>query len=203
MSFGEKIKAARIKAGLTQEQLSLRLSVSRQAITKWESNKGMPDIENIKLLSKTLNVSIDYLLSDNQEIPMNVFREPVDLTKYKSKFSFHGRTGKTGQKDRLIKEKYPNAQIYGLQAEQIETKEEKIIDEILFWTTDSPGGLTTLINSCKNIDNEFYLVNDKENQYFILITSEFMEIKQLASKITQKQFSIGNFNFKLGYLVSK
>ena len=38
--------------------------MSRQAITKWEADKGMPDIENLKQLSKLLNISIDYLLLD-------------------------------------------------------------------------------------------------------------------------------------------
>ena len=47
-TFGEKLKSARKEAGLTQEQLAVKLMVSRQAITKWETDKGMPDIENLK-----------------------------------------------------------------------------------------------------------------------------------------------------------
>lgn len=203
MSLGEKIKEARLKAGLTQEQLSAYLLVSRQAITKWESNKGMPDVENLKRLSKVLNISIDFLLDDQEQISMNVLREPIDLTKYKQKFSFYHRTGKTGWKDRLLREKYPDAEIYGLQAEQIETKEERMIDEVLFWTTSSPGGLTTLINQCKNKDKEFYLVKDEEKQYLVLITEEFVETTRLAYPITNKKFSVGSFNFKIGYPLKK
>jgi len=48
MSIGQKLKDARKKAGLSQEQLAEKLCVSRQAITKWESDKGIPDIENIQ-----------------------------------------------------------------------------------------------------------------------------------------------------------
>ena len=62
LTLGEKIKDARKAAGCTQEELAGYLGVSRQAITKWESDKGLPDIENIKLISKALGVSIDYLL---------------------------------------------------------------------------------------------------------------------------------------------
>ena len=42
MNLGEKIKERRKQAGLSQEQLAERLNVSRQAITKWETNKGIP-----------------------------------------------------------------------------------------------------------------------------------------------------------------
>lgn len=62
ITFGEKLKSARKRAGLTQEQPAEQLFVSRQAITKWESDKGLPDIENLKQLSKRLDVRIDYLL---------------------------------------------------------------------------------------------------------------------------------------------
>ena len=66
MSLGEKIREQRKKAGLSQEQLSEKLGVSRSAITKWETDKGIPDVDNLKALSKLLNVSIDYLLDDGK-----------------------------------------------------------------------------------------------------------------------------------------
>ena len=46
MSLGEKIKELRNKFSLSQEQLAEKLNVSRQAITKWEGNSGLPDTEN-------------------------------------------------------------------------------------------------------------------------------------------------------------
>ena len=52
MNVGEKIKALRQQNGLSQEGLANKLGVSRQAITKWETNRGVPDIENLKCLSK-------------------------------------------------------------------------------------------------------------------------------------------------------
>ena len=79
MTFGEKLKEARKKAGMTQEQLANLLSVSRQAITKWESDKGMPDIENLKVLSKALEVSIDSLLDDGSVLDLTVTQKPIDL----------------------------------------------------------------------------------------------------------------------------
>lgn len=47
MSLGEKLKENRKKAGLSQEELAEKLNVSRQAITKWENDKGFPSIESL------------------------------------------------------------------------------------------------------------------------------------------------------------
>ena len=67
MTLGKKLKEARKQAGLSQEQLSEKLGVSRSAVAKWETDNGIPDVDNLKILSKLLNISIDYLL-DNGEI---------------------------------------------------------------------------------------------------------------------------------------
>ena len=67
MNIGEKIKTLRQQNGLSQEGLANKLSVSRQAITKWETNRGIPDIENLKSLSDIFNVSLDYLVSDDND----------------------------------------------------------------------------------------------------------------------------------------
>jgi transcriptional regulator with XRE-family HTH domain len=64
MTFGEKLKKARIEAGYTQNELANKLTVSRAAIAKWESDRGMPDVTNLKAIAEALNVSIDYLLDD-------------------------------------------------------------------------------------------------------------------------------------------
>lgn len=82
MTLGKKLRSARKSAGLTQEQLSEKLLVSRQAITKWEAGKGMPDIENLKQLSKLLNISIDYLLDGGEVIDLSAMREEINLDDY-------------------------------------------------------------------------------------------------------------------------
>lgn len=64
MNFSEKLKTLRKKAGLSQEQLAEKLNVSRQAITKWETDAGIPDIENLKSISALFSVSIDELLAN-------------------------------------------------------------------------------------------------------------------------------------------
>ena len=59
MTLGEKIKNCRQKLGLSQEQFAEKINVSRQAITKWENDSGIPDIDNLILLSKVMGVSLD------------------------------------------------------------------------------------------------------------------------------------------------
>ena len=64
MSFGENLKNVRKQRGVTQEELAEILGVSRQAISKWELDGGYPETEKLLVISKTLNISIDYLLND-------------------------------------------------------------------------------------------------------------------------------------------
>lgn len=59
MDFNEKLREYRKESGLSQGKLAETLNVSRQAITKWESGNGMPDISNLKALSAVFNISVD------------------------------------------------------------------------------------------------------------------------------------------------
>lgn len=63
MTFAEILKSQRRKAGLSQEKLAEKLGVSRQAVTKWETDSGIPEIENIRAVSTLFGISIDGLLS--------------------------------------------------------------------------------------------------------------------------------------------
>jgi len=70
MTFAEKLKTLRKQAGLSQEQLAEKLGVSRQAVTKWETDAGIPDIENMMAVSALFDCSIDELLSNQKEMRM-------------------------------------------------------------------------------------------------------------------------------------
>lgn len=61
MTFAEKLKELRKQSGLSQEKLAEKLGVSRQAVTKWERDTGVPDIDNIMAISKLFDVSMDEL----------------------------------------------------------------------------------------------------------------------------------------------
>lgn len=68
MLFAENLRTVRKDRNLTQEELADILNVSRQAVSKWESGEGYPETEKLILLSKELNVSIDYLLNGTTPI---------------------------------------------------------------------------------------------------------------------------------------
>lgn len=66
MTFAEKLKELRKQSGLSQEKLAEKLGVSRQAVTKWERDTGVPDIDNIMAISKLFDVSMDELFSNER-----------------------------------------------------------------------------------------------------------------------------------------
>jgi len=68
MFFNEKLRMLRKESGLTQEELADKLNVSRQAITKWESGDGTPDIENLKQISILFNTTIDELVKEDRDV---------------------------------------------------------------------------------------------------------------------------------------
>ena len=67
--LSETIKTLRKQAGMSQEQLAGRLNVSRQAVTKWETAAGTPDVENLRAISALLQISLDDLLENRSPIP--------------------------------------------------------------------------------------------------------------------------------------
>ena len=62
MEFGEKIKQIRTEQKLTQEQFALRLNVTRQAVSNWENNRNLPDLEILILIASLFQVSLDDLI---------------------------------------------------------------------------------------------------------------------------------------------
>ena len=67
MTIGDKIYKLRNEKGLSQEALAEKLGVSRQSISKWETNQSIPDLDRINGIVKYFNVSLDYLINDSQE----------------------------------------------------------------------------------------------------------------------------------------
>ena len=66
MTFGEKLRKLRTDSGLTQEELAKKIYVTRTAISKWESDRGYPNIDSLKAISKFFSVSMDDLLSTDE-----------------------------------------------------------------------------------------------------------------------------------------
>ncbi len=66
MTFAEKLREARKAIGMSQEALAEKLGVSRQAVTKWETERGIPDIENLMVISNLFGIPVDELLSEEK-----------------------------------------------------------------------------------------------------------------------------------------
>ena len=68
MSFGERLQAVRRRSGQTQEEFAAQLKVSRQAVSKWESSRGYPEIEKIIYICNRYGTTMDELFTD--EVPV-------------------------------------------------------------------------------------------------------------------------------------
>ena len=64
MTLGEKLQKLRKARSLTQEELAEKVGVSRQSLSKWESDGALPDTANIILLADLFGVTTDYLLRE-------------------------------------------------------------------------------------------------------------------------------------------
>jgi len=67
MSFGSRLQALRHRHGITQEAFAQQLNVSRQAVSKWESSRGYPEMEKILYICRHYGVTMDELFAD--EVP--------------------------------------------------------------------------------------------------------------------------------------
>ncbi len=198
MTLADKLKEARKNAGLTQTELAEKLCVSRQAVTKWETGAGIPDVENLKMLAKVLNVSIDFLLDDEDVLDKTIIREQINLDDYVKEGKLRNK------KDAVVYAKYPNADIIPLLAQKKSTKGQKIFGELLGWLTDAPFGTDKVFNQIADAHNSYYLVQQEDKQIFVTVTEDYIESKVLAKKIIGDKFEIGNFKYqKCVYKVEK
>ena len=75
MKLNEKIYGCRKKAGLSQDALAEKIGVSRQAVSKWETDTAQPELDKLAALAKVFGVTADWLLSDEE--PEEIPEEPV------------------------------------------------------------------------------------------------------------------------------
>lgn len=68
MKFSDKVKVCRNKMGLTQEELSVKLNVSRKTVSAWENGRSYPDIQMLILLSNFFEISIDAFVRDEVRV---------------------------------------------------------------------------------------------------------------------------------------
>lgn len=79
MSLGTKISDLRTRAGLSQDALAERLDVSRQSVSKWETDASVPELEKLTKLAQIFGVTLDELVLDKkpQDAPMSAAPAPA------------------------------------------------------------------------------------------------------------------------------
>ena len=163
------------------------MNVSRQAITNWENDVGLPDTSNLQELSKIFGITIDYLLNNDNELPLLVMRKEIDKTKYKNKISSY---------DEILKEYFPAPfEVYSLTKTEKMTKFENVLDILT-------GGIT--YGTVKELsDLSVYCLATKDNlKLLINIKDWVLEVKELPNDINPKKFVVGNKAFMRGALLN-
>ncbi|MCD7839458.1 MAG: helix-turn-helix transcriptional regulator [Erysipelotrichaceae bacterium] len=195
MTFSEKLKKMRNEVGLSQQALADCLHVSRQAVTKWENDLGMPDMINLKAISQLFNVSIDFLLDNIQENPKVVLTEDFDLNdfdknKYKTKYIAF---------ETMLKERYPNTPIHQLTyIDKKRNPAEKVID-FLHYTTNVTFFLKCAENIVDAIKNAklYYLIDKQDYQLFIAVEKKQLITTRVKIDIHKNSFYINNIQFAI------
>lgn len=184
--FGDRLQEARKRSGMSQNQLAEKIMVSRSAVAKWENNRGLPDINNLKTLSKLLDVSIDYLLDDEGHLSFIVQKEPINIGSFK-------KTDKSRDKyDAAVVGKFPHAStITPLVREKVLSK----VEHLLEWTVMPMFGLFNIVDQLNNFGGN-YLVESGDKQYLVSVTNEFITTTEIVRKITDKKFVIENNKYK-------
>lgn len=79
MNVGSRIKKYREKQNISQDELALKVFVSRQTISNWETNKSYPDIKSLTMLSNIFHVTLDdFIKGDVEEMKRIVSKEKIE-----------------------------------------------------------------------------------------------------------------------------
>lgn len=81
MKFGEKLKQARIRADMTQEQVIKKIGVTRQSLSNWENDRTYPDLASVVKLSDLYQVSLDDLLREDMELRRQMEKQQERMKK--------------------------------------------------------------------------------------------------------------------------
>ena len=184
MTFGEKLKKARKEAGLSQVQFAEKMSVSRSAIAKWESDKGLPDVNNLKMMAQLLGVSVDYLLAADEKLSFNETKEAIDL----DSFEVSGKC--RDKKDAACYSRYSGADaIYPL----IRWKRMRTAE----WIADFLAGPGIIQGAdYLNDASAHYLVEIGGKQLLVNVSKDFIISRELANKVDPGKFYFGNYTFR-------
>ena len=86
MGLAERLKENRERLGLSQGDVAEKLNITRQSISRWETGKGAPDLDNLVLLSKLYQVSTDELLKESIDVKDTIIKNSRLLEERRKNF---------------------------------------------------------------------------------------------------------------------
>lgn len=175
MTLGQKLRKIKSKFGLSQEQLAEVINVSRQAITKWENDGGLPDVSNLQEISEVFGVTVDYLLNDDSNLPALSMKKKLDRNKYKNKIVMYSE---------VLKEYYPEPyEIFVLSR----TKKLNFIELILDTFIASSIGPVSTADELGDL-SPYYLVKKDDLKLLVNIKNYTLEVIELPFNTNDKKF---------------
>lgn len=175
MTLGQKLRKIRSKFGLSQEQLAEVINVSRQAITKWENDGGLPDVSNLQEISEVFGVTVDYLLNDDSNLPALSMKKKLDGNKYKNKVVVYSE---------VLKEYYPEPyEIFVLSR----TKKLNFIELILDTFIAPSIGPVSTADELGDL-SPYYLVKKDDLKLLVNIKNYTLEVIELPFNTNDKKF---------------
>lgn len=175
MTLGQKLRKIRSKFGLSQEQLAEVINVSRQAITKWENDGGLPDVSNLQEISEVFGVTVDYLLNDDSNLPALSMKKKLDRNKYKNKVVMYSE---------VLKEYYPEPyEIFVLSR----TKKLNFIELILDTFIAPSIGPVSTADELGDL-SPYYLVKKDGLKLLVNIKNYTLEVIELPFNTNDKKF---------------
>ena len=95
MTIADRIQSLRKQQGMSQEELADKIGVSRQAVSKWESEQSTPDLDKVVIMSELFEVTTDYLLKGIEPVAVNDHKTMADVVDEKILNEKNGRRAKS------------------------------------------------------------------------------------------------------------
>ena len=144
----------------------------------------MPDVNNLKTIAQLLDISVDYLLDEDEKLSFNETKEAINLDSFEA-------TGKCrDKKDAACYAKYSGADaIYPL----IRRKRMSKIE----WLTDLIAGPGIIQGADYLRDSSaYYLVETDGKQLLVNVSADFITSRELANRVDPKKFDFGTYMFR-------
>ena len=95
MTIADRIQTLRKSKGMSQEELADAAGVSRQAVSKWESEQSTPDLDKVVILSEIFDVTTDYLLKGIEPVETIDHKTMADVVDQKILTEKNGKRAKS------------------------------------------------------------------------------------------------------------